>query len=195
MDWQKDVHTYLVFCKTVGQNLIRPAKCSYCEHFFLHAHGIYYRQGYTQTEHISILIYRFLCPSCGKTVSVIPSFVGKKHTITWDAQEEIFGEIEECQALEEAGKRILPPVAPLSSRTLLRWKRRWKFLLEAAEPVLWEWALKTRPARPFLKGKQKAKTRYRWLRWVWEMAQPGESIVGLFHAIQRFGRSPTLVNA
>jgi hypothetical protein len=27
------------------------------------------------------------------------------------------------------------------------------------------------------------------------MAQPGESIVGLFHAIQRFGRSPTLVNA
>lgn len=195
MDWQQDVHTYLEFCKTVDLNLIRPAKCSYCEHPSLHVHGNYYRQVYTQTSRVSIPIFRFLCPSCGKTVSVIPSFVGKNYTITWDAQEEIFGEIEECQALEEAGKQIPPPVGPLSSRTLSRWKRIWKYLLEVAEPALWEWALKTRPALPFLKGKQKAKTRYRWLRWVWEVAQPGESIVGLFHAIQRFRRSSSLVNS
>lgn len=50
--------------------------CSCCGYEgMLHRHGHYDRNVVTLYEHFIISIQRFICPSCGKTYSLLPSFL------------------------------------------------------------------------------------------------------------------------
>ncbi|MBS4040147.1 MAG: hypothetical protein KGZ81_06060 [Flavobacteriales bacterium] len=69
--------------KNITNNLLLEEKniqhlygCSSCGYEgMLHRHGHYKRNVVTLTQHFVISIQRFLCPSCGKTFSLLPSFL------------------------------------------------------------------------------------------------------------------------
>ena len=50
----------------------------------LHRHGHYDRNAVTFHKHFIISIQRFLCPSCGKTYSILPSFLIPYFIYTFD---------------------------------------------------------------------------------------------------------------
>lgn len=50
----------------------------------LHRHGHYDRNVVTLTQHFVISIQRFLCPCCGKTYSLLPSFLIPYFIYTFD---------------------------------------------------------------------------------------------------------------
>jgi hypothetical protein len=54
--------------------LFRPSRCPYCDKAGLHCHGCYYRKADrgNALTHILVIIFRFLCPTCNKTCSVLP---------------------------------------------------------------------------------------------------------------------------
>lgn len=59
--------------------------CSNCGYKgMLHRHGHYNRNVITLTQHFMISIQRFKCPCCGKTYSLIPSFLIPYYIYTFD---------------------------------------------------------------------------------------------------------------
>jgi len=59
-----------------GKNIQHMHSCSFCGYEgMLHRHGCYGRNVVTLHEHSIISIQRFLCPSCGKTYSLLPSIL------------------------------------------------------------------------------------------------------------------------
>jgi transposase-like protein len=58
------------------KNIRHMYGCSCCGYEgMLHSHGHYHRNVVTLHGHFVISIQRFLCPSCGKTYSLLPSFL------------------------------------------------------------------------------------------------------------------------
>lgn len=58
------------------KNIQHMYGCSFCGYEgMLHRHGRYDRNVVTLHEHSIISIQRFLCPSCGKTYSLLPSIL------------------------------------------------------------------------------------------------------------------------
>jgi transposase-like protein len=52
--------------------------CTDCQRK-LYRHGRYYRSVVTRNKIIKIPIYRWLCPACGKTFSLLPDFLFRYH--------------------------------------------------------------------------------------------------------------------
>jgi hypothetical protein len=69
----KNIPEYVKLGKT---NLYRPYHCKNCGYNGkLHYHGTYPRNVITLLGYHIIYIPRYICPKCGKTCSILPSFV------------------------------------------------------------------------------------------------------------------------
>jgi hypothetical protein len=110
-----------------GESFHRPQDCPHCKAVdtFI-GHGYYWRQPIDRQQSYSIRIKRWLCKSCRRTISILPSFLLRfRHYLLAVIQEVVtarfekqasWGQIEQ-QCTNEQGER-LP-----SERTIRRWCR------------------------------------------------------------------------
>lgn len=96
-----------------------------CNHRVLHEHGHYFRTAVTKHQQFRIPIYRWCCPECGQTLSILPDFlVPWGHFVTpvreaalkRKAQGSGFGRVAQGVVSAKAGG-----VCP---RTIKRWWNR-----------------------------------------------------------------------
>lgn len=110
-DWNSDVKRYLQFCPDGIPEADRPRVCPHCaETVMLHRHGRFFRCVFTLTERFVIPIFRFRCPRCGKTTSVLPAFLLPKQQAAVDIRKRSSG--ERLAALHGWPRRSNPPPGP-----------------------------------------------------------------------------------
>lgn len=70
------VHSFCLASKKVSS--FRPRSCQFCRGTKFHGHG--WRRRYVQHngQDRQILIQRFKCYNCGKTITILPSFLTRK---------------------------------------------------------------------------------------------------------------------
>jgi transposase-like protein len=101
----------------------------------LHKHGRYVRSVTTKRETIWIPIYRWLCPDCRTTVSLLPDFlVPWARFTTWVREASVARKRQE-RSFRSIAETITLPSIGLSTATVKRW---WKqHLVKAASAALW----------------------------------------------------------
>lgn len=101
----------------------------------LHKHGRYFRWVASKSEHILIPIYRWLCPNCGTTVSLLPDFLIPWARFTTWVRESAIVRKRQGKSLRWIAETITYPRIGLSSSTVKRW---WKqSLARVAATALW----------------------------------------------------------
>lgn len=125
---------YLRIYKDSGPDV--TLHCENCGHHRLHKHGRYYRYVAGKTEYLRIPIYRWLCPKCGTTVSLLPDFlVPWARCATW-IREGAIRRKHRGQSFRRIAETVISPrIGGLSPRTIKRW---WHGqLARAANASLW----------------------------------------------------------
>lgn len=132
LSFGRSCKAYLRIYKDSGPDI--TLCCENCGHR-LHKHGRYYRYVAGKTEYLRIPIYRWLCPKCGTTVSLLPDFlVPWARCATWIRE----GAIKRKQlghSFRRIAETVISPKIGLSSRTVKRWWRQQ--LARAADASLW----------------------------------------------------------
>lgn len=101
----------------------------------LHKHGRYMRSVATKSEIVLIPIYRQICPSCGKTVSLLPDFlVPWARFATW-VREAAMTRRQSGFTWRQMAESTTAPAVRCSHRTLKRWWQQ--YLQRAAFAALW----------------------------------------------------------
>jgi len=101
----------------------------------LHKHGRYFRWVTSKSEHIHIPIYRWLCPDCGITVSLLPDFLIPWARFTTWVRESVIVRKRQGKSLRWITETIVCPHIGVSSSTVKRW---WKqSLAKVASTALW----------------------------------------------------------
>lgn len=107
----------------------------------------------TEPQGIEIPIFRFLCPDCDKTFSIIPSFVEKRHQMALDIKEKIIRKREEGATLSEVERTTTPlPGGQYSVKTIRRWTKVWNERLGRLQAEVWHFLLARLPHICFPKG-------------------------------------------
>lgn len=171
MDWPTDVKSYIKLFKDGCPGELRPKVCPMCEsNRFQQKHAHFERNLHTILELVTLTIYRFLCPTCEATYSLLPSFLRKNHTIANEVQEEVVARMDSGQAMMQAKEDICPGVT-VSKKTVRRWNEFWEPLVETKEELFVQQALILLPALTLPVGERKtasASTPYRWLSYIWQ---------------------------
>jgi transposase-like protein len=109
-------------------------RCLDCDRT-LHKHGRYFRSVTTKRETIRIPIYRWLCPDCRTTVSLLPDFlVPWARFTTWVREASVARKRQE-RSFRSIAETVTLPTIGLSTATVKRW---WKqHLVRAASAALW----------------------------------------------------------
>lgn len=101
--------------------------CSDC-HRKLHKHGRYYRSVIKRNKIIKIPIYRWLCPACGKTFSLLPDFLfryrvhsGEILKKAWSLRYIKGKSYNQIQVFISANV-----IGGISCKTVKRWDDLWK---------------------------------------------------------------------
>lgn len=101
----------------------RPDKCVYCGRAHPHSHAEYERKSDRENQGEDslnpILIQRYYCPGCGKTMSVLPECIPPKCWYLWKTQQIALVLIMSGHSLCAIAKEIIP-----SRHTIARWKNR-----------------------------------------------------------------------
>lgn len=101
----------------------------------LHKHGRYMRTVVTQSDIVQIPIYRQFCPSCGKTISLLPDFlVPGARFATWVREAAMTRRLNGF-TWRQVAENTSAPAVRCSRRTLKRWWQR--YLRRAASAALW----------------------------------------------------------
>lgn len=164
----------------------RPQRCYACDSKRMpHRHGSFTRILLTLTETIPLTIFRFLCPDCGTTCSVLPAFAQPYQQAGAEVKEAIVIASEDgasLSKLSEASRTFAG--GGYAEKTLRRWRKDWLQRREVHEYALW--------AMLFQRGMDASLPRERHSPWkalqtAWKQATtPGS----LFTALLRLGRSP-----
>jgi hypothetical protein len=108
--------------------------CDKCNHQ-LHKHGRYYRWVASKRELLHIPIYRWLCPVCGTTVSLLPDFLIPWARFTTWVRESATSRKRQGQPLRQIANEVTSSHIGLSTSTVKRW---WKLALKkTASASLW----------------------------------------------------------
>lgn len=190
MDPFSDVHSYLEFCEHPEISKIRPQMCENCgrEHP-LSKHDHYERDVWCGKHRYRIRIFRFKCEACDQTVTVYPSFIGRYQRSIWDVQEEVLSAQESGKSLEQAGEAVPHPSGPISSKTVWRWRKRWKTWMESMEPEFWKCVLAAKPTLEIPRGRDRPAKQIGLWKLIWREALPMGVSVGLFHGLHCLRRS------
>jgi len=137
MKWDTCVKDYLKMVKNGCPEEFRPTWCKHCEsEAKFHKHGSFTRSVLTMEELLEIKIFRFKCTACGKTRSVLPSFLRRHHTAALDVQELVVQSHSKGVALRVISEQ-LPSQLAFSEKTLWRWKNYWQKLLDNLKLDFW----------------------------------------------------------
>ncbi len=187
MDWNGDVKSYLRFCEDPDFTVPRPSVCPHCGHGVLHRHGQYRRDADALDGIYRMPVFRFLCalPTCRRTTSVLPSFVGRHQRATWDLQEFAVSACDDGKTLEQVTGELSNLGCIDSMWTILRWKQTWLQILLENEGALWALALSVFPSLCMPVGTERPRSRLRWLSHVWEQIAPWRMSMGMFHGLHR----------
>lgn len=196
MDFETDVKSYLRFCENPNFSRLRPGVCSHCQHPVLHKHGSYFRDADTLEGIYRIPVFRFRCalPSCRKTSSKLPSFVGPHQRATWDVQEFAVEACEEGQTLEQVVAELTKLGCVDSLWTVLRWKLKWIQILLETEAVFWTLVLSVFPSVRLPVGAGKPSSRFQWFSHLWEQISPLTMKIGVFHGLYRLRQQLPLLS-
>lgn len=118
-----NVQGYLRRYGRVGPDL--PMRCSHCDAQPLHRHGRYFRVVVGRWRLVRIPIYRWKCPHCGRTVSVLPDFLKPyARFLSFLREKAIWRRLAGWTWERIAWTVSSPAVSVVSVRTLLRWFTR-----------------------------------------------------------------------
>lgn len=101
----------------------------------LHKHGHYLRWAVSKQNMIQIPVYRWLCPNCRKTVSLLPDFLIPWARFTTWTREAAISRKRNGFSWRRITETIATPNIGLSPRTVKRWWKR--HLIQAAFTSLW----------------------------------------------------------
>ena len=170
----------------------RPNECPYCGHHVLHRHAKYLRYVYVEDRQLQIIVLRYLCSSCRRTVSVPPDFIGDHQQLSWAVQEQVCAACDEGMSIEEAASIVSPPAGPISSRTVSRWWRKWRVLLEETQTQFWSAVIAFRAYVRFPVGQDRPKSLYRWMSEMWNRVRKACGNICLFQFLHRLRHSSSL---
>lgn len=197
MDWETDVQCYLTIFSEGCPEELRPMLCKNCmTECLLHRHGKYKRKVHVWELVILIFIYRFKCPVCGHTLSLLPSFVGPHQQVTWDVQEKVIRENDAGTSLDEIASNWQPSYGAFSVKSLWRWKRQWDERLAILETPFWTWLIQHVPHLHIPVGVDKPVSKRAWLSEAWAQARTRiqSADFGLFHWLYRLSKSLTMAD-
>lgn len=133
LSFGRSCKAYLRIYKDSGPDI--TLCCESCGHR-LHKHGRYYRYVAGKTEYLRIPIYRWLCPKCGTTVSLLPDFLAPwARCATW-IREGAIKRKQRGHSFRRIAETVISPRIGLSPRTIKRWWRQQ--LARAADASLWQ---------------------------------------------------------
>jgi transposase-like protein len=167
----------------------RPTGCPCCGHHTLHRHGKYSRYVYTEDQRVRITVLRFLCTACRRTISILPDFIGRHQQMSWVVQEQVCAACEDGLSMEEAASTVSPPAGPISPRTVRKWWRKWRVLLEETQTQFWSAVFAIRAFVRFPVGQERPKSLYRWMNEVWNRVRKECGNICLFQMLQRLRHS------
>jgi DNA-directed RNA polymerase subunit RPC12/RpoP len=169
----------------------RPTNCPYCGHQTLHLHAKYTRYVYSEDKRLRITVPRFLCAACRRTLSVLPDFIGEHQQMSWAVQERVCAACNDGLSMEEAASTISPPAGPIAPRTVCRWWRKWRVLLEETQTQFWSAVLAIRAFVRFPVGQDRPQNLYRWMNELWNRVRIDYGNICLFQFLQRLRHSPS----
>ena len=124
IQYKNDIEPYFI-------EELRPERCESCGKLKPHRHGKYPRQsaGGKNNSDASlnpIQIQRYYCPSCRKTMSVLPECIPRHRWYLWSVQQVILSLFIHGVSINKIAKTKQP-----SRHTIVRWISRFKasFLL------------------------------------------------------------------
>ena len=146
---------------------LRPTFCQHCHsRAKLHKHGKYKRAIITLKRLQEITIFRFRCPFCHKTCSVLPSFLRHNHIAALDVQEQVTLRRLQGTSLRKISEQ-LPAQLAFSEKTLWRWKKYWEKRLDGLRSAFWPIVLAHCPHLLLPRGSEVPGGSWAWFFWVW----------------------------
>lgn len=116
---------YLELIKN-DRSQLRPKTCPYCPHHFVHFHGCFPRKpDRTNSQLNPIPIFRFRCPECRRTCSVLPECISSRRWYMWLDQEVAIKDVAKDESFRKSARQSLP-----SRQSIARW---WYRLVEQFE--------------------------------------------------------------
>ena len=101
---------------------LRPVCCPHCSKKGLWLHGHYERK----SERNFVPVFRYFCPHCHKTCSVLPEYLAPRRRYIWQVQQAVLILAITGNSLATIAKQLAP-----SRHTVSRWlkhfKARWQF--------------------------------------------------------------------
>jgi len=117
------VQGYLRRFGQVGPDL--PVWCGHCSAQRLHKHGRYRRVVVCRRRLYRIPVYRWKCPDCGRTISLLPDFLKPyARFLSLLREKAVWRRLAGWQWERIAQAVSTPAVSTVSVRTLLRWFAR-----------------------------------------------------------------------
>jgi hypothetical protein len=134
-----DVKSYLLDVADSSLETERPSCCVYCHTKRIpHRHGQFKRWLNTLTERILLPVFRFLCPDCKRTMSVLPLFAEPYHQDAVEVKEEVITSAETGESTPAlAARSIRFAGGPYSEKTIRRWLCTWRQRFIRHQDRLW----------------------------------------------------------
>ncbi len=125
----KTLKEYKDYVVQHGSSKFRPSRCLTCGKCWLRCHGHYYRKADRENNSENSLnpipVFRFYCPSCQHTCSVLPQCIPPRRWYLWTVQQLALLLI----TLEHSLRYIANQVTPARS-TIGRWDNRFKNMFQ-----------------------------------------------------------------
>src|SRR5690606_26418243 len=121
LSFGRSCKSYFRLYKDRGPQLILC--CDHCGRK-LHKHGRYFRWVASKSELIQIPIYRWLCPDCGTTVSMLPDFLIPWARFTTFVRESAIVRKLQGKSLKWVASSVTSTSIGVSRSTVKRWWKR-----------------------------------------------------------------------
>lgn len=108
--------------------------CNHCTRT-LHKHGFYTRWVTSKRDRFQIRIYRWLCPNCRSTVSLLPDFLAPWARFKTCVREAAIVRKRQHHSYRQIAIGITTPITGLSSSTVKRWWKR--YVSQVSTTSLW----------------------------------------------------------
>ncbi len=135
-----DVKSYLLDVADGLPESERPSCCTHCKtNRRPHRHGQFKRWLSTLTQRILLPVFRFLCPACKRTMSVLPEFAEVYHEASVQVKHEVIQHAEAGMPVTILAIETRHFAGgPYAEKTLRRWLRAWRQRLLRHQERLWE---------------------------------------------------------
>jgi len=107
-----------------------------CNRRVLHEHGCFWRVAVTKRRQFKLPIYRWRCPGCGQTVSVLPDFLAPRVRFVTPVREAAMKRRQLGQSFKRIARGVASAaVGGIHPKTVKQWWRR--HLAKAGDAALW----------------------------------------------------------